>query len=306
MISVIIPVYNSEKYIDRMINCLLRQTYCNIEVILIDDGSTDNTQFICQEIIKKDKRFKYFYQMNSGVSAARNNGLMYAKGEYIAFLDADDKIDDNYFETLLGICKNVDIAVCNVSIEDNANNVLSQFVLSDRMLSSKEAINYLLKRQNINSGPCAKLFKSSIVGRIRFPDLKVYEDIIFVLEVFKNAKSIGVTNKTTYHYYQNAQSTMYNAFRKPPIDIIVATDIIMSFIINNKDVDSQCTYITLSHLYQYVQHVIKKKKDNQEFLKSTQQLFRKYWRQLFLCKAFPKKEKIIYFLFLFGWVYKKN
>lgn len=306
MISVIIPMYNSGEFLNRIIESLFRQTYYDMEILLIDDGSSDNTKQICQKVIEKDKRFKYFYQKNSGVSVARNNGIMYAKGEYIAFLDADDMIDDNYFEALMLICQNVDIAVCDVSIEDDTGVILSRFSLSDRILSSEEAINYLLKRQNINSGPCAKLFRSSIIKQIKFPELKVYEDILFVMKAFTNAQSIGVTDSTVYHYYQNTQSAMHIAVKNPPIDIVIATDTIMKFIIKHKNLESRCTYITLSHLYQYVQEIVKNRKENLEFLTATQQLFCKYWRQLLFCNAFPIKEKIIYVFFIFGWIYQKK
>lgn len=306
MISVIIPMYNPGELLKRMIGSLLRQTYCKIEILLIDDGSTDNTRVLCQQIIEKDNRFKYFYQKNAGVSAARNNGIMHAKGEYIAFLDADDKIDDDYFEVLMSVCQNVDISVCTVSIEDEAGQVLSQFALPDQVLSSSEALNYLLKRQNINSGPCAKLFRRSAIEQLRFPTLKVYEDILFVMQAFTNARSIGITDSTVYHYYQNAKSAMRYAVVTPPIDIVTATDEIMTFIIKHKDLESRCTYITLSHLYQYVQLSIKNYKKNRGFLLEVQRLFRKYWRQLLFCNSFPVKEKIVYILFIFGWIYYKE
>lgn len=306
MISVIIPMYNPGELLKRMIGSLLRQTYRKMEILLIDDGSIDNTRVLCQKIIEKDNRFKYFYQKNAGVSAARNNGIMHAKGEYIAFLDADDKIDDDYFEVLMSVCQNVDISVCTVSIEDEAGQVLSQFALPDQVISSSEALNYLFKRQNINSGPCAKLFRRSVIEQLRFPALKVYEDILFVMQAFTNARSIGITDSTVYHYYQNAKSAMRYAAVTPPMDIVTATDEIMTFIIKHKDLESRCTYITLSHLYQYVQLSIKNHKKNRGFLLAVQRLFRKYWRQLLFCNSFTVKEKIVYILFIFGWIYYKE
>lgn len=178
--------------------------------------------------------------------------------------------------------------------------------MSDRILSSTEALNYLLQRQNINSGPCAKLFRRSIIKKLRFPTLKVYEDILFVMQAFKNADSIGVTDNTEYHYYQNEQSAMHNAIENPPIDIVMATDEIMTFIKKNKTLEDRCVYITLSHLYQYVQLTAKSDKENQKFLIAVQRLFRKYWRQLLFCKSFPLKEKILYIVFILGWMYQKN
>lgn len=306
MISVIIPMYNPGELLSRMIESLLKQTYRDLEILLIDDGSTDNTRQFCNSIIEKDKRFQYFYQENAGVSAARNFGLQKAKGEFIAFLDADDCIDDNYFEELLLACQNADIAVCDVSVENEHGKIISRFSLQNQILPSTEALNYLLKRQNINSGPCAKLFRSSVIGNCQFPSLSVYEDILFVVQIFLNARSINITNRTAYHYYQNSQSAMHQAVQKLPMDIVTATDAIMAFIIKRKDLDERCIYITLSHLYQYVQIAIKRRKENRSFLKASKQLFQKYGCVLLRCRAFPRKEKVVYILFmLLGWVYQK-
>lgn len=304
MISVIIPVYNSGELLKRLINNLLQQTYRDLEILLINDGSTDNTEQICKEIIEKDIRFQYFYQKNAGVSAARNYGIIKSRGEYIAFLDADDEIDNNYFEELLSVCQDTDIAICDVRIEDTSGKRISSFTLPKQILTSEEALNYLFKRQNINSGPCAKLFRHSVVKQLRFPDLKVYEDILFVMKAFANAHTIGITDNTAYHYYQNEQSAMHNVVHNPSMDIVTATDEIMKFITDRKVLEDQCVYITLSHLYQYVQISINKHKKNNAFLVAAQQLYRKYWRQLLFCKSFPIKEKIIYIFFVFGWIYQ--
>lgn len=304
MISVIIPVYNSGELLKRLIHSLIQQTYCELEILLINDGSTDNTEQICQEIIGKDSRFRYFYQKNAGVSVARNYGITKSRGEYIAFLDADDTIDNNYFEELLSICQDTDIAVCDVRLEDNTGKRISSFTLPKQVLTSEEALNYLLKRQNINSGPCAKLFKYSVIEQLRFPDLKVYEDILFVMKAFANAHTIGVTDNTAYHYFQNGQSAMQNAIQSPSMDIITATDEIMKFIINRNIFEDQCVYITLSHLFQYVQISINNYKKNNEFLAAARRLYRRYWRQLLFCRSFPIKEKIVYIFFTFGWLYQ--
>lgn len=307
MISVIIPMYNPGELLCRMIESLQRQTYRDLEILLIDDGSTDGTEQFCNDIVKQDNRFQYYYQENAGVSAARNLGLQLAGGEFIAFLDADDRIDDNYFAELLWVCQNADIAVCDVIIEDATRKIISKFSLPGQVLSSKGALNYLLKRQNINSGPYAKLFRKVVISSLRFPALSVYEDVVFVMQAFVNARSIRVTDHTAYHYCQNMQSAMHKAVKKLPMDIVTATDTIMGFIIKHNDLDEQCVYITLSHLYQYVQLAIKQRKENLSFLKACRRLFQKYGRVLLRCRAFPRKEKVVYILFMFfGLVYQNH
>ena len=306
MISVIIPIYNAEKTLKRLIDNLLMQTYSELEVLLIDDGSADNTGQICEEIVEKDKRFRYFHQDNSGVSTARNLGLEQANGEFIAFLDADDSIDDNYFEELITACQGADAAVCTVNLEDESGKILSKFTLPNQTLVSTEALNYLLKRRCINSGPCAKLFRRTVLDRLRFPTLKVYEDILFVIHAFANAQLIGITDKTRYHYYQHDDSAMHRAVKAPPLDIVFATDYIMDFIVHYEILEDQCTYITLSHLFQYVQISIQMNQKNTSFLRAVRHLFWKYKGQLLFCKSFPAKEKIVYIFFLLGWLYQNK
>lgn len=304
MVSVIIPMYNPGKELSKMINSLLCQSYTNLEILLIDDGSTDETKQICMNIVNNDERFSYHYQINKGVSAARNYGMKKARGEYIAFLDADDTIDANYFDVLVKTCQNVDIAICNVSMEDCQGNSICLFTMQDQIITSDEAIDYLLMRKNINSGPCAKLFRRTIIQQFRFPDLRVYEDILFVLRAFSSAYKLGVTNKTTYHYYQNAQSAMHKIIDDLPLDIIVATDTIMAFIKQRNQINDQCVYTTLSHLYQYVQSYVAGSIIQNHFIKESRKLFRKYWRQILLNNAFTFKEKVIYSLFILGYIYK--
>ena len=159
MISVIIPIYNTGKLLNRMLQSIQKQSYKDLEIILINDGSTDESEQECKKAEINDERIRYFYQENAGVSSARNYGMKLAQGEYIAFLDSDDEIDTNYFEQLLIACKNTDIAVCNLIVESNNKEELSRFEMNNQILTSTEALNQLLTRKGINSGPCAKLFR---------------------------------------------------------------------------------------------------------------------------------------------------
>ena len=117
MISVIIPIYNAAPYLPEMLQSLLEQTECDLEILLINDGSTDSSADICKAAAQEDARIRYVFEQNAGVSAARNRALTLAKGEYIAFLDADDRIDLNYFEQLSLACRGADISVCAISVE---------------------------------------------------------------------------------------------------------------------------------------------------------------------------------------------
>ena len=304
MISIIIPIYNAEKQLNRMLESVQKQSYRNYEVLMIDDGSQDQSANICQSFCHKDIRFKYYYQENQGVSIARNNGLKKAAGDYIAFLDADDRIDVNYFEELMNACQYSDIAVCDVVIEVN-NEEVKRFTYEKSLLKQKEAVELLLKRKGINSGPYAKLFKKQVVESVEFPLLKTYEDILFVLAAFSKANAIGYTPNTQYHYIENIQGAMSSMGKEPSTDIIVASETIIQYIEKQSEkLDSECIYITVSHLFQYVLAMVRKEcKWNEKFLKEAILFYKNYEKTILKCKAIPFKEKIVFFCFMFGGVY---
>lgn len=304
MISIIIPIYNAENEIERMIESIRMQSFEAYEVILIDDGSYDRTGEFCQEIVKLDKRFRYYYQENQGVSAARNYGLKMAQGDYIAFLDADDKIKFNYLEVLLEVCQKSDIAVCDVAFECDGIETL-HFVDEEALLNREEALNFLLSRKVINSGPCAKLFRREVIGDIEFPIMRVYEDILFNLSVFSRARAVSVTTQTRYHYIENSQGTMSHMKREVSTDVIVASNRIIQFIKEEKGaLCSECLYVTVSHLFQYVLSMVQKQCVwNPVFIKQVKKLYRKFFLDIWKCHAIPIKEKIVFTCFLFGWIY---
>ncbi|MGN1194929.1 MAG: glycosyltransferase family 2 protein [Acutalibacteraceae bacterium] len=300
MISIIIPIYNAESNLRRMLDSVLAQTYTDYECILVDDGSTDASYDVCKEYENRDSRFFCFVQGNGGVSSARNRGLELAKGDYITFLDADDSIPEHYLAELYAACKNADIAVCDTVIYENGKETL-RFTHKRSCLTGTEAINFLLSRKHINSGPYSKLFKKEILKDLQFPPLKTYEDILFVLDAFTRAEKIAVTDKTEYHYIQNSDGAMSAMMKEPSADIIVATDRILQFISERKDLQPECTYVTVSHLYQYALPLLASQNYvGSDFIKKTARLTSKYMHLILSCKAIPWKEKMTFFLFAHG------
>lgn len=299
MISVIIPAYNAADKITKMFQCLKRQTEKNLEIIVVDDGSTDALENLCKDEIINNKNIYYIKQSNQGVSIARNCGLKIASGEYIAFLDADDLIADNYFEELLKTISEADIAVCDIVVDEENRKVL-RFTANNTKMSSITAINLLLTRKEINSGPCGKLFRREILENITFPNLKVYEDILFVLKAFEQAETIASTNRTEYYYLQNKGSAMHQLVENPSMDIVRATDQIVQFILENRiQLDQKCFYITMSHLFQYV-GLHDRKQNNNSFLKAVRHIYRKYYFYLLVCPIYTWKERVLYTLFVIG------
>lgn len=303
MISVIIPIYNAEKELPRMRDCLLDQTERDFEVLLVNDGSTDSSGQICDEIAEKDSRFHVLHQSNAGVSVARNRGLSEANGEYITFLDADDAIDPWYLATLLAVCETTgaDIAVCDVALERNGADE-TRFTLPEQVLSQTDGLNYLLSRRGINSGPCAKLLRKTVLEGVTFPPLRAYEDILFVKDAFCRAQKIAVTDKATYHYIENSDGAMSHFTKAPSLDIVKATAELLAFYTTHKALSPMSFYITASHLMQYVIPMLPAPTEPERpFLAAAQKLYRKYRIEICRCKAFPWKEKVVYLAFSAGW-----
>lgn len=303
LISVIIPAYNAEKELGKCIESLLQQTYSGFEIILINDGSTDNTGEICDRYSCIDSRIYVIHNENRGVSAARNCGIEEAKGEFITFIDADDIVDKNYLSVLISAIADNDVAVCDVTVEDNEKEI-RRFTLPSGVLKQPESMNELFVRRNLNSGPYAKLFRRDIVGDIRFPLIKAYEDIIFVKNVFAHVRYVAVTNQTKYHYIQNSSGAMSSFKKSPSLDIVNVTDELLDYIINHDDLSPECFYITASHLMQYVIPMLPTPAiTEKEFVGAVQKLYSKYKKSILQCRAFPWKEKAVYLAFTSGYLY---
>lgn len=203
LISIIIPCYNSETTIDRCIKSVSSQTYSDIEIIIVNDGSSDRTETICYEWMRHDARIKYFYQDNAGVSAARNLGLKNMNGQYCAFLDADDWYDLNFIECLYSNIKekHTDIACCAYRIEQEsqAHDVLGT---SDAIYEGCKFLEQILFANNIQGFVCNKLFNKKLFNNICFnTDLKLCEDLYWLCEMYSSNITMSYINKALYHYW---------------------------------------------------------------------------------------------------------
>ena len=214
-ISVIVPVYNVEKYIEKSLESIVNQTYKNLEIILIDDGSPDSSGKICDEFAKKDERIKVIHKKNEGLSATRNCGLDVCTGEYVAFIDSDDWIADNYFEVLRDalIKHDADVAegkVVQVVKKDVAiTSVLNEKVEAPEgflLFENEDIIKGLLIRKILKNNACGKLFRSTLIKEHRFPVGVNYEDIIFSYETLSDAKKAVFLNQDLYFYLRHEGS----------------------------------------------------------------------------------------------------
>lgn len=235
LISVIIPVYNVARYLKRCVNSVLAQTYTNLEIILIDDGSTDQSPVICDDFALKNNRIKVIHQKNKGLSGARNTGLNIAQGSLIGFVDSDDWIDKDMYRELLNqlIKSDAEIASCGHWRIDEATN-LNTLGISQSFkmkLNHEESLSYLIgfKDQRITNYAWDKLYDQKLFQTIRFPEGKMFEDVAVMYQIFDQATSVISIGKPLYNYYQRARSLTSSAFSERKLVLIQNTKGIIDF-----------------------------------------------------------------------------
>ena len=215
-ISVIIPVYNVEEYLQECIDSVLSQTFTDFECIIIDDGSIDNSGRICDEYAIKDERIKVIHKKNGGVSSARNAGLDIAQGEWIAFIDSDDWVDDKYLGFLYNnaIQNNVDVSICGVKYFENRRFWCKNKNTFNNILTSKEAILLMFdwRKETLGCGISGRLIRKQLIdiNNIRYNKaIKNGEDGLFFWEVFKFANKIYYSPQPYYFYRQISSSASH-------------------------------------------------------------------------------------------------
>lgn len=205
-ISIVIPVYNSEKYLENCLNSILGQSYANLEIILVNDGSTDNSNIICKEFALKDERFFYYSQENKGVSATRNFGLSKASGDWIYFVDSDDSLLDNIFEDFISILfdnPQIDIYKFGYTIKKGKSKI-NIGDISSYLLYDTEDMYYKNELNSYYGFLWNTFFRYDIVSNIKFlEDISWCEDHIFSFLAFSKAKCMYISNKQYYLYNQD-------------------------------------------------------------------------------------------------------
>jgi len=204
MISVIVPVYNVEPYLRKCLNSILAQTYRDLEILVIDDGSTDGSGRICDEYGEKDNRIKVFHTENKGLSCARNLGLDNANGDWIGFVDSDDWIEPDMYELLLRKAEETgaNIIACGCYTEFKSSTICHQ--ASQKIVNNTEAVEDLINGK-IRTQVWNKIFHSTVFKNIRFPNGRVYEDIATTYKLIMNTTVVGIPS-LSYHYIQRGGS----------------------------------------------------------------------------------------------------
>lgn len=211
-ISVIIPVYNASKVLERCIDSILSQSFSDFELILVNDGSTDTSGIICDTYAKKDARVRVEHQPNGGVSMARNKGIALATGEWLAFIDADDSVTEAYLSNLICYAsQDVSLVVSNCKVVNRQTITNGHTESEDTLLTSEQMLRKLLNGNNVRNEVWAKLFSKSFIGDCRFySDLRIGEDLLFIMMCCKNneGKLVRIVPNSDYYYYMEDGSAM--------------------------------------------------------------------------------------------------
>ena len=297
-VSIIIPVYNVEKYLKKCIKSCLSQSYKNIEVIAIDDGSTDSSAMILDEIQKQEKKLRVIHKKNSGVSSARNTGLDIARGDYIIFVDADDYLSTDAVEYMIGIVKktHADFGILKNCFTSKDQK---QFDDSITSITNEDAVSLLLGL-DMELGCWNKIYSKSMLeeNNIRFNEELFYgEGLYFIIEVAQSAKNIGLGNKSVYYYRKNnllsaTSSFNYKKFENGEKSLIKVKDELK---IKNKRIFDTWSY----HYSMFAQNVLISCINNKKHIKNYKEIkrewrkkFNKYFGKIIFSKYIDIYEKI--------------
>ena len=304
-ISVIVPIYNVEDYLSKCLESIIEQTFQNLELILVNDGSTDASVEIAKKMIEGLNNARLFEQNNAGLSAARNTGLKYATGEYVAFVDSDDIIDVTMFEKLYNkaIETNSDIVVCDMLYvykdrkEFSSGGDFNSFSISDRP-----------DLLGINNSACNKLYRRTLFSDVQFPVGLWYEDLATIPILFFRANKVTKVNEALYYYHQRSTSIAHSL--KPKIfdvyeAIRIVEDYIQTHLTSNLDILSkEVKYMYMTHgLHLTTLRIINSDVDDSvrlEYIGKNASKIREYfleWTKMIFDKRFGYKTKIIYLLY---------
>jgi len=223
-ISVIVPIYNTDKYLHRCIDSIRKQTYINIEIILVNDGSSDKSPTICDEYARIDNRIRIIHKENEGPSLARKDGVNISTGEYITFVDSDDYIDYNMYEILINHAnEDIDIVQCGYRKVSTTGEIIKKFILDNSRITGVYncALHYASQKNTTNS-MCNRLFKEYLLKNATFPKLYTGEDSCILTQVYASAKQVVNIKECLYNYVMTQDSICRGSFSEKKLDSIKA------------------------------------------------------------------------------------
>lgn len=301
IISIIVPIYNVDNYLEKCIDSILNQALEEFELVLVNDGSTDNSGAICDKYSNKDERVKVIHKKNGGVSSARNVGIKNANGDYIGFVDPDDYIDKYMYKTLYELCEksNSDIGICKLGrqIDGEIINKADDKVILE--LDNVEAMRELFKGKLYRFSLCNKIFKRECFKDIRFPEGRIHEDLSTTYRLFSNSNKSIYTSYIGYIYVKRENSILTSTYSKKRLQAFIGWNEILKFMNNkylqlNEDVSSAFAYWCIDNYY-YIVSQVKNDEEKRRYLS----MLRKYvsidYKSIRKNRTISLKNKIIIF-----------
>lgn len=295
LISVIIPVYKVEKYINKCIDSIINQTYANLEIILVDDGSPDNCGKICDEYAEKDNRIKVIHKKNGGLSEARNYGIDISKGRYIAFVDSDDYVSDNYIEYMYKLLKdnNADMSICGIQIVNDEHKKYKVVETNVDVYTTEEAFENLLYAEGIEVAAYGKLYPKEYFDDVCFPVGEKYEDTAIMAVLMNKAKKIVFGSQKCYFYYTRPGSISRSGFNKNELDYIKNVKSMLAYIRQNyPDIENAILRYQLYSNFRILRIILFSKNKNNEIQKETIENIKKIDTLVYNNPRTPKRDKI--------------
>lgn len=308
LVSVIIPVYNVEKYLPKCLDTVINQTYKNLEIILVDDGSPDNSGKICDEYAGKDSRIKVIHKENGGLSDARNAGIEVAKGKYITFIDSDDYVDDDYVAYLYDM-----LLTYKTKISIASHRVISENKKKDRYahcasicVSSKETLKKLLYDDYVDTSAWAKMFELTLFKNIKFPVGRLYEDAATIYKLIDKCENICISTKPIYNYCIRKDSISQNSFSERKLDLIKSTEEMTDYIEKKyPDLKHGCERRRMFSYLSTLSQLATSKQKNKKIEQKLMAYIKINRKEVLKEKKIPKRDRVALYCTIFGYDFYK-
>ena len=304
-VAIIIPVYNAEEFLKYSVESVLNQSYSNLEIILVNDGSKDHSGTLCDEYAEKDSRVKVIHVDNGGQGRARNIGVKNATANWIMFLDSDDYYEKKAVEYLISLRDKFDADMAATTVVEvrsyNVKDSLEEVDLKDDTLLNREnALEEMFYGKIVGTSPVGKLYKKEIVEKYPFPEGVIYEDLAIAYEHINACETIAIGKHNLYKYYRRVGSTVNSKFNPKILDFFKAMDCNFNYVERDFPNNSNMRKAVNSRYVLNGLHVVNAmlKSNMTKDLKKQRKNFSKYWKDVLKNPRVIAKNKVKYALFI--------
>lgn len=311
LISIIVPFYNVESYLNECLNSILMQTYSNFEVLLINDGSLDNSLNIANNYCNKDKRFFVYTNTNSGISFSRNFGIANSKGEYITFIDSDDYVEPKYLELLLESCinNNTQISFCAHNILISDKKIIRYGQVQDGIFNKKNTFNNILLDKGMDLSPWGKIYKKQLFNDIKYPESHLFEDTATTYKLIDKVDNISFISTPLYFYRKRYNSITTTGNFSKKMDLVHFTTQMCTYINQEfPDLNLSCNRRLVWAYFSTLNQLIKTE-DYKDYINEKKQLIsflKEHKKEILTSNCYSKRDKIAILCLSLGFSFYKN